>query len=122
VTLGWFFIMGRVIVLSLALDAVVYERFGSITTFVFGLPILRSIAKRAPWLRRFFGLDPPSGDSSPPVGPASATLLRDDHAEHQRCTAPTIPEPPRDPREDGASAPGAHDVPAPHDTRRGTMT
>ena len=79
VTLGWFFIMGRVIVLSLSLDAVVYERFGSITTFVFGLPVLRGIARRAPWLRRFFGLGEFAGAArAQPPDPSSTTLLRDD--------------------------------------------
>ena len=43
VTLGWFFILGRVMMLSLSVDAVIYERFGSITQFVFSLPILRII-------------------------------------------------------------------------------
>ena len=92
VTLGWFFIMGRVIVLSLSLDAVVYERFGSITTFVFGLPVLRSIARRSPWLRRFFGLDPVEGDAAgPPPDPASATLLPDDDTGRPTDGTPAVP-------------------------------
>ena len=32
VTLGWFFFAGRAIVLSMALNAVLYERFGSISS------------------------------------------------------------------------------------------
>lgn len=56
VTLGWFFIMGRVIVLSMTLNAVIYERFGSISTFVFDLPLLRALPRRWPRLRRFFDL------------------------------------------------------------------
>ena len=37
VTLGWFFFLGRAIVLGMAVDAVIYERFGSISQFVFSL-------------------------------------------------------------------------------------
>ena len=57
VTLGWFFILGRVIVIALALNAVVYERLGSISQFVFSLPVLRILPRRSAWIRRFFGLD-----------------------------------------------------------------
>jgi uncharacterized BrkB/YihY/UPF0761 family membrane protein len=58
VTLGWFFFLGRAIVLGMAVDAVIYERFGSISQFVFSLPLLRALPRRWPWIRRFFGLDP----------------------------------------------------------------
>ncbi|HET7490070.1 MAG TPA: YhjD/YihY/BrkB family envelope integrity protein [Acidimicrobiales bacterium] len=57
VTLGWFFIVGRVAVLSMTVNAVVYERLGSVSTFVFGLPILRILPEKSPRLARFFGLD-----------------------------------------------------------------
>ena len=57
VTLGWFFILGRAIVLAMAVDAVIYERFGSISQFVFSLPLVRVLPRRWPWIRRFFGLD-----------------------------------------------------------------
>jgi len=57
VTLGWFFILGRVAVLALMVDAVVYERFGSIATFVFSMPVLRALPRRSIRLREFFGLD-----------------------------------------------------------------
>jgi uncharacterized BrkB/YihY/UPF0761 family membrane protein len=57
VTLGWFFIMGRVIVLSLVVDAAVHERLGSITSRVFRLPIIRSLPLRSAWLRRTFDLE-----------------------------------------------------------------
>ena len=56
VTLGWFFILGRAIVVGMELNAAVYERYGSISQFVFGLPVLRSVAARSPRLRRFFDL------------------------------------------------------------------
>ena len=52
VTLGWFFILGRAIVLAMAVNAVIYERFGSISQFVFALPVLRPLPRR-------FGVDPP---------------------------------------------------------------
>jgi membrane protein len=57
VTLGWFFILGRVIVLSMTLNAVIYERIGSIAKFVFGLPVLRTLPRRSPRFARFMGLD-----------------------------------------------------------------
>ena len=57
VTLGWFFIMGRAVVLAMTLNAVVHERFGSISTFVFGLPVLRALPRRWAWFRRIFQLE-----------------------------------------------------------------
>jgi uncharacterized BrkB/YihY/UPF0761 family membrane protein len=63
VTLGWFFIVGRAMVGAMCLNAIVHERFGTISRLVFSLPILRSLARRSAWIRRFFGLDD-SGDDS----------------------------------------------------------
>jgi uncharacterized BrkB/YihY/UPF0761 family membrane protein len=57
VTLGWFFILGRAIVLGMSLNAVIYERFGSISQFVFSLPLVRALPNRSPWVRKFFDLD-----------------------------------------------------------------
>ena len=59
VTLGWFFILGRAMMFSLSVDAVIYERFGSITQFVFSLPLLRIIPRKSPKLRKLFGLEKP---------------------------------------------------------------
>ena len=59
VTLGWFFFAGRAMVLANALNAAVYERFGSITSFVFGLPLVRVLPRRWAWLRRHFDLPDP---------------------------------------------------------------
>ena len=56
-TLGWFFIMGRVIAFSFAMNAVLFERLGSVSGFVFGLPVLRLIPARWPAFARFFDLD-----------------------------------------------------------------
>ena len=62
VTLGWFFIAGRVIVLALALDAVLFERFGSLTQFIFSLPVLRLLPRHSAFMRRRFGLDEAAAD------------------------------------------------------------
>jgi uncharacterized BrkB/YihY/UPF0761 family membrane protein len=59
VTLGWFFIAGRVMVVSMCLDAVVHERFGTISRLIFSLPILRLLPRRSARVRRLFGLDEP---------------------------------------------------------------
>jgi uncharacterized BrkB/YihY/UPF0761 family membrane protein len=61
VVLGWFFIIGRAIVLSMVVDAVLHERFGSISQFVFGLPVLRALPRRSPRLRRLIGLEADDG-------------------------------------------------------------
>jgi uncharacterized BrkB/YihY/UPF0761 family membrane protein len=66
VTLGWFFIAGRAVVLGMVLDAVVFERFGSITGFVFGLPVLRILPRKWAWFRRYFDLDEPVPTEDPP--------------------------------------------------------
>ena len=58
VTLGWFFLMGRAMVLGMSLDAVIYERFGSISQFVFGLPLIRVLPRKSAWIRDFFDLEP----------------------------------------------------------------
>jgi uncharacterized BrkB/YihY/UPF0761 family membrane protein len=57
VTLGWFFFLGRALVIGLAINAVLYERFGSISTVVFSLPVVRAIPRRSARVRRIFGLD-----------------------------------------------------------------
>lgn len=65
VTLGWFFILGRAIVLSMTLNAVVLERFGSISDALFALPILRALPRRSPRLARFFGRAEVPGPTPP---------------------------------------------------------
>ncbi|HET6953928.1 MAG TPA: YhjD/YihY/BrkB family envelope integrity protein [Acidimicrobiales bacterium] len=57
VTLGWFFVLGRAAVLGMVLDAVVYERFGTISQVVFALPVVSILPRRSAWIRRFFDLD-----------------------------------------------------------------
>jgi uncharacterized BrkB/YihY/UPF0761 family membrane protein len=56
VTLGWFFFLARAIVLAMALDAVIHERFGRVSQFVFSLPLLRFVG-RSSRVRRLFDLD-----------------------------------------------------------------
>jgi uncharacterized BrkB/YihY/UPF0761 family membrane protein len=65
VTLGWFFFLGRAMVLGMSLDAVIYERFGSISQFVFGLPVVRVLPRKSAWIRKFFDLEP-TGGATPP--------------------------------------------------------
>ena len=84
--LGYLFLIGRVMASSLILNAVVFERIGSITGFLFALPVLRRIPERSPRVAHFFDLEhgrreepsddvpvdaPPSvaaGDLDPEVG------------------------------------------------------
>jgi uncharacterized BrkB/YihY/UPF0761 family membrane protein len=63
VTLGWFFIAGRAMVAAMCLNAIVHERFGTISRLVFSLPVLRSLARRSAWIRHFFKLDDPADDA-----------------------------------------------------------
>ena len=63
VTLGWFFIAGRSIVVAMELNPVVYERYGSVSTIFFSLPVLRILPRRSLRLRRFFDLPQP-GEST----------------------------------------------------------
>jgi uncharacterized BrkB/YihY/UPF0761 family membrane protein len=62
VTLGWFFILGRAMVLAMTLNAVIYERFGTISQAVFALPVLRVLPRKSRWIQRFFDLDTDVGD------------------------------------------------------------
>jgi uncharacterized BrkB/YihY/UPF0761 family membrane protein len=68
-TLGTFFLLGRVLVAASVVNAVIWERFGSIASLVFGLPGLRRLAAR-PTIARFFDLDQtkaePAAHESPP--------------------------------------------------------
>jgi uncharacterized BrkB/YihY/UPF0761 family membrane protein len=57
VTLGWFFILGRAVVLAMSLNAVIHERFGSISRFVFSLPLVRILPRKSSWIRKFFDLE-----------------------------------------------------------------
>jgi uncharacterized BrkB/YihY/UPF0761 family membrane protein len=64
VTLGWFFILGRAIIIAMELNPAIYDRYGSISQAAFSLPVLRGLARRSPRVRRFFDLTDAS-DLSP---------------------------------------------------------
>jgi uncharacterized BrkB/YihY/UPF0761 family membrane protein len=55
--LGWFFFLGRAVAFSFAVNAVVYEQIGSVSTFVFRLPVVRQIPQRVPAVARYFAVD-----------------------------------------------------------------
>ncbi|KAA0232305.1 MAG: hypothetical protein EDR02_18075 [Actinobacteria bacterium] len=55
--LGYLFLVGRLMSASLILDAVLWERFGSVSALVFSLPGLRQLARRSAAIRRIFDLD-----------------------------------------------------------------
>ncbi len=60
VTLGWFFIVGRAVVLAIELNPVIFDRYGSITAALFSLPGVRVLPRRSARLRRLFDLPDPS--------------------------------------------------------------
>jgi len=66
VVLGWFFIIGRMVMVSMSANAVIYERFGSISQFVFSLPVLRVLPRRFPKLRKPFGLEDDTPETQEP--------------------------------------------------------
>jgi uncharacterized BrkB/YihY/UPF0761 family membrane protein len=68
VSLGWFFILGRTLTVATTANAVIFERFGSIAEFVFGLPLVRAIPRRFPVVARFFDLERPDDAGSPAGG------------------------------------------------------
>ena len=61
VILGWFFILGRAIIISIELNAAVYDRYGSLSQVAFSLPGLRIMARRSSRIRRFFDLTDAEG-------------------------------------------------------------
>jgi uncharacterized BrkB/YihY/UPF0761 family membrane protein len=62
-TLGWFYVFGRVIAYCFALNAVVFERVGSVSSAVFGLPVVRAIPRRYPKVAVYFDLDRDASES-----------------------------------------------------------
>ena len=55
--LGNLFILGRLMTASFTFTAVTYERFGSLSHLIFGLPGVRRLPRRYQWLADFFSLD-----------------------------------------------------------------
>lgn len=66
--LGSMFVIGRLMASSFILNAVVYERLGSVSELVFSLPGLRRLPRRFPSLARFFDLPPHGGSADRPAG------------------------------------------------------
>jgi uncharacterized BrkB/YihY/UPF0761 family membrane protein len=67
--LGYMFLMGRLMAAGLVLNAVVFERFGSVSAWFFSVPGLRRLPARSTRLREFFELDPPPGGPEDPDSP-----------------------------------------------------
>lgn len=55
--LGNFFFVGRLMSASFVVTAVVFERLGSLSHVVFGLPLVRALPVKFPSLRTYFALD-----------------------------------------------------------------
>ena len=56
-TLGYLFVIGRVMAGSIVVNAVVWERFGTISELVFSLPLIRRLPDRFPRIATFFDLE-----------------------------------------------------------------
>jgi hypothetical protein len=64
-SLGYLFIVGRVMAGTVVLNAVIYERFGSISSLVFELPGIERIPRRFPKVATFFDLDGVPAEPAP---------------------------------------------------------
>jgi hypothetical protein len=58
-SLGYLFVVGRTMAGTLVLNAVLFERLGSLSELVFALPLVRRLPARFPKVRVFFDLDAP---------------------------------------------------------------
>jgi uncharacterized BrkB/YihY/UPF0761 family membrane protein len=67
--LGYLFILGRLMASSFIVDAVIFERVGSLSRFVFALPVIRAIPRRYPIVGRFFDLHPDAPPTAAPETP-----------------------------------------------------
>jgi uncharacterized BrkB/YihY/UPF0761 family membrane protein len=65
VILGWFFILGRAIVVSIELNSAIHARYGSVSRVFFAVPIVRLLPLRSPRVRVFFDLDSEPSDPTP---------------------------------------------------------
>ena len=57
VALGWLFIIGRTMSFSFAVNAALFDRFGSLSQPIFSLPVLRVLPRKSARIRSYFGLD-----------------------------------------------------------------
>jgi uncharacterized BrkB/YihY/UPF0761 family membrane protein len=71
--LGWFFFIGRSVAFACALNAVIYEQVGSVSTLFFALPMIRQIPRHVPAIDRYFALDhePDGDDDEMSTGPGA---------------------------------------------------
>jgi uncharacterized BrkB/YihY/UPF0761 family membrane protein len=75
--LGYLFLLGRLMAVSFVLDAVLFERIGSISRVVFAVPFVRAVPRRYPVVAEFFDLHPePPPD--PPAEPPLATAVAEE--------------------------------------------
>lgn len=63
-TLGYLFLVGRIMAGTLVLNAVLFEEVGSISELVFELPVIRRIPARFPKVAAFFDLPSPAPDAT----------------------------------------------------------
>jgi uncharacterized BrkB/YihY/UPF0761 family membrane protein len=68
--LGWFFFLGRTIAFAFALNAVIYEQVGSLSTLFFALPVIRQLPRKVPAVERYFALDHVAAGEPEPAGPS----------------------------------------------------
>lgn len=68
-SLGYLFLIGRVMAGCIVFNAVLFEELGSVSDFIFGLPGVRRIPARFPKLFDYFDLGP--GAPAPPVEPGA---------------------------------------------------
>lgn len=66
--LGYFFYLGRLLSSSFVLNATMHDRYGSVSSLVFKLPVVRRIPTRWPRVAHFFELD----SAQQPVAPQDA--------------------------------------------------
>ena len=66
-SLGYLFIVGRLMAATLVLNAVLFERLGSLSELLFSLPLVRRVPQRFPKVREFFDLGPHDGPRPPPT-------------------------------------------------------
>lgn len=94
--LGYMFIIGRLMASSLILDAVVYERVGSVSNVVFALPVLQRIPRRFPSVARYFDLHL-EADPVDPAAPTADAAASADAPEPAGPLGPGEPAGPADP-------------------------
>ena len=69
--LGYLFLVGRLMAASFVVDAVMFEEVGSLSRFLFELPVVRIVPRRYPGVARFFDLPEPA--DPPPEVPGAPT-------------------------------------------------